>query len=105
MLCEGAKNSEVFLFWVSTFCEMVFKVWRTVLVIKYKKGAEETRNVQTFIMIGRCLLIVFPFKLLKTYEAGIVTHNLQVKTSAKWQSKNSNTGLPASSAHKFFSSR
>lgn len=105
MLCEGAENSEVFLFWVSTFCEMLFKVWRTVLVIKYKKGAEKTRNVQTFIIAGRCLLIVIPFKLLKTEEVGIVTHNLRWQSSAKWQSKNSNTGLPASSAHKFFSSR
>lgn len=67
LLCEGAENFEVFLFWVNTFCEAVFKVW-TVLVLEHKKGAEKTGNVLTFIITGRCLLIVIPLKLLQKFR-------------------------------------
>ena len=42
------------------------------------KGAEKIGNLLTFIIIGRCLPIVIPFKLLQTYEVGIIIHNLQV---------------------------
>lgn len=39
------------------------------------------RKFTNIYIIGSCLLIVFPFKLLQTYEVSIVISNLQVTKS------------------------
>lgn len=70
-LGEHSKNFEGVFFWVSEFCETVFKVWRTVLVPEHWEGQTKTGNLLTLIMIGRCSPIVIPFKLLQTYDVGM----------------------------------